>query len=559
VFSIQCSVFSVQYSVFNRSPKNQITHYNIRMSQDRKFFWAVTALVLLLVTVPFWLAARAGGEGHVFSGLLLNPIDGYTYLAKMYQGWQGNWRARLPFTAQPGPGAYIFTYYLFLGHLARLLRLSLPLTFTLARVFGALVMLLALHGFFARTLPNARTRRLAFALAALGSGMGWLLVPAGAFTSDFWVAETYPFLSAYDNPHFPLGLALTLWLITPDPAGRPSSSGRAPRAGYRGPARLLASLLLGLVSPFGVVIVCVVLGGLAAWEAWARLRQGRRGFAGQHFTRLVWVLAGGAPVLLYDWIAIRSDPVLAAWDAQNLTPSPPLWDLLVSLSPALLLAVVAVPATFRRDTPSRTLLVWAALGLLLIAVPFNLQRRFLTGLYVPLAGLAALAVERLGRARRRLLLAALVFTLALPTNLIVLLAGQQGAARRDPRVFLLPGEAAALNWIASQTPPEALILAAPDTGLLIPAYTGRRVIYGHPFETVNAPAEEQTVTQFFQGMPPQQAAALIASRGVDYVFYGPRERALGALPDLPGLRRVYDSDGVQIFVVSSVSRLPSAR
>jgi hypothetical protein len=71
----------------------------------------------LLTLLPYLWANAAAGSGHVFAGFLLNPLDGATYLAKMRQGWEGNWLFTLPFTADPGPGSFLFTYYLLLGPL----------------------------------------------------------------------------------------------------------------------------------------------------------------------------------------------------------------------------------------------------------------------------------------------------------------------------------------------------------------------------------------------------------------------------------------------------------
>jgi hypothetical protein len=86
----------------------------------------------------------------------------------------------------------------------------------------------------------------------------------------------------------------------------------------------------------------------------------------------------------------------------------------------------------------------------------------------------------------------------------------------------------ALNWIEANTEPDSLILSSPDMGLFIPAYTGRRVIYGHPLETVNAEAEENFVRSIFEGRWSEtQMWELIESRGIDYIIYGPREKNLG--------------------------------
>ena len=94
----------------------------------------VIVIVLLLITLPYLYAARAAGSEYVFGGFLFNPLDGNTYLAKMYEGWRGDWRFTLPFTAQRGQGTFIYPFYIFLGHLARWLDLSLPFVYHLARL-----------------------------------------------------------------------------------------------------------------------------------------------------------------------------------------------------------------------------------------------------------------------------------------------------------------------------------------------------------------------------------------------------------------------------------------
>ena len=79
--------------------------------RDRWFALLISLCVLLLVTIPYFLAARSAGTDYEFSGFLLNPLDGNSYLSKMFQGWEGNWRFKLPYTADPGEGAYLFLFY----------------------------------------------------------------------------------------------------------------------------------------------------------------------------------------------------------------------------------------------------------------------------------------------------------------------------------------------------------------------------------------------------------------------------------------------------------------
>lgn len=75
-----------------------------------------------------------------------------------------------------------------------------------------------------------------------------------------------------------------------------------------------------------------------------------------------------------------------------------------------------------------------------------------------------------------------------------------------------------MEWIASNTSQDALIMASPQMGLYIPAYTGRRVLYGHPFETLNATDMESVVVNFLTGRINLEGLPL--SRKVDLIFHG---------------------------------------
>jgi hypothetical protein len=501
---------------------------------------AILVTVLVLTMLPYLIAARMGGPGYVFSGFLLNPLDGFSYLAKMYQGWSGSWTFRLPFSADPGQGSYLFLFYLFLGHVARWVHLPLIWTFHLARTLSITALVFALAYFFQRLLPDGRQAWLAFTLAALGSGLGWLAVFLGGFTSDFWVAEAYPFLSAYANPHFPLAIALLLWLLTVPVL---------PINWFKALAIIMASLLLGVILPFGVVVACAILAGVTIWE-----------WIDQH--RLSWyklalVIAGGAAPLVYDLVIVRLSPQLAAWNSQNLTPAPPLWDLLVSLSPLLFLAIPgAYFAVKRRDFGSRLMIIWAVLGLALVYAPFNLQRRFMLALYIPLAGLSTVAIFTWAgnTARRYRITVAALFLLVVPTNLVIIASGIGAAMSHEEHVYLSRGEDAALSWLRANTPQDALVLASPESGALIPAYTGRRVLYGHPFETMDAAEVKARVIAFFDGkLDSQEKTRFLLSEGVNYLFWGPREDAFGAPPGLDTLKLVYQSQGVTIYAISTSS------
>ena len=211
------------------------------------------ALILFCVIFPTIIVSRSGASEPVFGGFRFNPLDGNSYLAKMQQGFQGGWQFHLTYSPQSGNGAFIFLFYLALGHLARLTGSSLIWIFHIARVAAALSLLVVLWSFFkwiSQEDENAAWR--CFLWAALGSGMGWLIsLATGYLSGDFWIAEAFPFLSMYANPHFPLGLALVLWICLLVFKKKRASLLFIP----------FLSLILALIQPINMVVLALPLLG----------------------------------------------------------------------------------------------------------------------------------------------------------------------------------------------------------------------------------------------------------------------------------------------------------
>jgi hypothetical protein len=521
--------------------------------------WLATLVFCLAITLPFIYAVQAAGDGYIFAGFLVNPVDGNSYLAKIYQGWRGEWQFTLPYTAEPGEGAYLYLYYLFLGHLSRALDVPLLVVYHLARLVGALFMLWALYRFCLSVLREAPLVWLGFALAAFGSGLGWMALPLGFVSADFWVAEAYPFLSAYTNAHFPLILGILLVILTPPQQQGIGGSHSFWQVLARHWTTALLGVSLAILSPFAVAIALVVCLAVIG----ARWLFHRSGWVSQVYTsRLVWLMVSGLPVLAYDLWVFRVNPQLSAWNAQNITPALPPWDVLLSFSPVLILALLAAWRFWReRDSLDSNAfdawlvpLTWAVAAIVLVYLPFNLQRRFILGLYVPLSVLAIWGLDWLaaGKPSRFRILALLLFLLVLPTNLLLFVTARHGLNNHDPLIVLQREEFQALQWLKDNAPPDSLVVASPRTGLFIPAHTGRRVIYGHPFETVQAESEKQALVDFYSaGWSQAQRLDFLVRRKVGYVFYGPQEQALGKLPEMPQLTPVFQLGDVTLYAVSA--------
>jgi hypothetical protein len=265
---------------------------------------------------------------------------------------------------------------------------------------------------------------------------------------------------------------------------------------------------------------------------------------------IIFLGLGGGFFILYQFYMSITDPVLKGWNAQNITASPPLLDFIFSFSPALIAAiwgsVVLLKST--SNPAQRTMVAWLVLGILLLYIPFNLQRRFILGLFIPVAILAVWGIGGINNPKTRRWLWVGLFCFSLPTNLLIILAGFYGIQSHSSLIYLTVNEKSALEWVENSTPAHSLILASPEMGLFIPADTGRRVVYGHPFETVNAEQEKDKIETFYGNKLSSEGTYLyLLDKKPDYIFWGPREQRIGRPAILEELPVVYQNGDIKIY------------
>lgn len=496
-------------------------------------------IYMVLIILPYLFAGSRGGEERIFGGFLLNPSDGNTYLAKMYEGWRGEWSFTLPFTAEKGNGAFLFLFYLVLGHLSRVTGLSLILLFHIARVFGAAYLFYCLYDFILWIFvdrPSWVNRILALVL--FGSGLGWLLVPFGWVTSDLWVAESFPFLSGFANPHFSLGMALLLRIFLG--LAKPGSMKAYFWLG-------IFSVVIAVIMPFGIVIAGCV-GGLWLIVEWRFEKILRWKHA------LAAFLPGGMLVAYQYWITV-TDLLLSKWNAQNLTPSPPVWDFLAAFSPALVLAAWGTWRLLREHTAGNTqrlLIVWFFTGLVLIYTPLALQRRFMFGYFIPVGVLAFEGLLRLPKLiiKKKNLFSRIFVIFSVVSNAVVILITVFGVLSSSPNYYLSRDEAAAFSYLRNHTPENAIVVCSPEMGIYLPGATGRRVVYGHIFETVDALQNRKAVEEFYSGATSGVSErAFLTQNRAEYIFIGERERIIGTPAIIADFQPVFQNASVSIYAI----------
>ena len=101
-----------------------------------------------------------------------------------------------------------------------------------------------------------------------------------------------------------------------------------------------------------------------------------------------------------------------------------------------------------------------------------------------------------------------------------------------------------------------MALASYEIGGYIPAYTGRRTFMGHWTETLHLPEKRMQAEHFFGSASHSERREMLTAFGIDYLFFGPRERAMGAFdPGSAGyLTPVFKEGEAVLYTVDNVGR-----
>ncbi|NMB88813.1 MAG: hypothetical protein GYA17_10665 [Chloroflexi bacterium] len=432
--------------------------------------------------------------------------------------------------------------------------------FHVFRWLGGLAMVYATYCFAALFLPAVRSRRLATILATVGGGLGWLAMIglkglwSNGLPLEFYSPETFGFLSVLGLPHLSAGRALLLSGLYFFVKGERQPERRL----YHGLWGAAAWLGAGIMQPLTVVLGWLVVGMYVGirmlvrwWEEKASPAQALRSSSGSIY--LAGIMAGlSSPLVLYNLVSFRSDPFLRGWEAQNIIQSPPVGDYLLAYAWILPFAILGGYNLWKYagDRQGQLPVVWALLIPVLVYAPLLIQRRMAEGSWVALSVCAAMGLSGTQARRPRWVLA---FTgLAALSTIMVWIGATFAVVHLSLPLYRPAEEVNAFLDLAHNAPNGAIVLGSFETSNALPAWAPVRVVTGHGPESIGIEEVEPQITRFYQdGATDAWRESFLKAYGVQYVFWGPLERALGGWDPKTGafLRMVYHSAQYDVFQV----------
>jgi hypothetical protein len=497
--------------------------------------WA-SSLLLLLTLVPLAVAAAATPAGHVFGGFVYEARDGDSYVGKTMQGVEGHWLYRDPYTSEKQPASFIHAPYLLLGQVDRALHLPVPLLLQLVRLGLSAALLAAVYLLCAECFADAGRRRLAFLLALLAGGLGFLgIAHANVFgyhyvTLDIGVSGSAGLDSLNLAPHIVIACLGTTWL-----AILWLRNAREPTV-RRVVGGLVWALLVSTVYPQLAAMWALV--GLLAWA----LRPSRAALAMSGAQIL-----GAIPYVAYGLYLKATNPVFANWPPSgDVDVGDPLSYLVWAHLLMLPFAVAAVLAVVRRRRNGdggaevrglELMTAWLGVSALLMYLPGlpSVMHRVFYAAYVPFGLLAAAGLwARAGRARSMASRRRLLLYPAVAMCLVGVETVGEGVSiplqhRDDLALYFPADEARVLERLRSLEPDGGrVVMNSYLSGLFVPAFSGQTTYVGFPFETLDLNSKNLKAVEFYRSGDAAAARSLAATLGIDYVLWGRYEQGLAA-------------------------------
>ncbi|MBW6472294.1 MAG: hypothetical protein K0B14_04145 [Anaerolineaceae bacterium] len=505
--------------------------------------WKLVVLVIWLffLLFPVIFGYSQSKNGLIFSGLIFNPIDGFSYFAKMQQGKAGAWAFDLPYSPVSNNDIYIFTLYSLFGHISRILGLSIPFIYHFFRILFSILLFFSLQELLNIFLIKEDLYyKAAFISLLFGGGLGWIYFLSGELPIDFWVAESFIFLSSFSNPHFVLSLLVMSILLT--------FVIRNQHGIKVAIIIFFLSVILASISPFAAIMVGIIFG--------INIILSREFTKEKLFNLAVFIIPAGG-IGFYQYFTIRNDPVLNNWNLQNVTQTPSIINLLFSFSPFIIGILILFITLWKKkiilENSTYLLVAWIVLALFMAFIPFNLQRRFLVGIYLPIVIVFWNLLREYFSTNKKKKIKFTIFVLigiVLPSNLLLFSGSVNAIANHDPIFFMNENIVKAIEFLDNNAEEETVILANEENGLIIPALARFKVVYGHPFESINAEDTRIFVSDFWMDkLSDEQSRNFLEEYNVDYIFCEYTNNINNCPAITQSLEIIYKISNVTIFQV----------
>lgn len=508
-----------------------MTLFGIQVERSEwRFVWWWGAAMAFVSLLPHIIAYITTPVGSTYA-LTAHPVyqDVNTYFTWIRQAAEGHLFFEFQYSFEAQARTLFHPVFLLMG---LLVRIGFPMTVVWlgVQVMSVGGLILSLFLFMARFFQSVFQRRYALMLVTVAGGFGFLGYLMGKWPevmqmpTDASIPEAtiggvilWPFIFC---------IALSLMLLSILSVLRYLDTNATKYLLIGGGL----GFMMNLVHPYDAVILLVVV------TLYLVILRGLRAVVPLITFSAVMLL----PTLYHVLLLLVDDVSRGHSRYLQLSPSPIAYLLGFGMLLPLALAAIVVSAG-KRDWRSRRhlwfLVIWLATLPLLLYIPLSFQRRLIEGAIIPIVILAVYMLREMSywirshmTERIPVRTVAICVLLLFSGNFVGLIAEQIGPVVEGgfPK-YLTTEERKMFDWLASNATADDIILASPSISNFIPRFTGAHVYFGHDAQSINGPSKLRVVEDFYLRTSPGEYEAFLHDRSIDFVVYGPHERAMGVL------------------------------
>lgn len=510
------------------------------------FFYNLKENYVQPTLIPTYRNVNNGGDQMVYFSMIRQSAEGKNFLLNL-------------FTDEEQIGL-ISPLWWFIGKVVAISGLSIPITYYLFTMASAFCLLVLVFYLTKEMFAFLWQRLLALVLMVFGGGLGIfyvnrLLFPAGGkalteedlfskiISADLWYGEGFGFLSLRHSPLFILTqliLVLLFWWIA-----------EKIKTTNWWQVMLLAVVVffLTLVHPYDAVPLAgfIVVYGLIFWRD--------RKFLDNWFKMIPLGLATGLAVLYFYYLK-TIDPSFLGWAEQNLTRTPYPFSYLAGYFWLVIPAVYGSVLAFRfKQKRWQWLVIWLVVAAFLIFIPSPTQRRFASGIYIPMALLAWHGWLYFWQKKNKIIFFCVTtayFILASTTFFLIISLNINVINNNLQMTKITKDELVGLEYYKNISNESDILLTFYNFGNLVPAYISRKVYIGHGHQTVNWPDKKQFTDWFYKDNGQEDIKyEEIKKRNINYVWIDSSKDnyLLRELSNTKYFSLVYSNDKIKIYKV----------
>ena len=516
-------------------------------------FLAIIAFLLIFITsLPYvygYLTAPEDTHFLAISGI--NRIDYANYFSYIEQVKDGHLLFKDLYTTEPQPRIILNLFFLGLGFFAKIFNLSALAVFQISRIILIPVFVFILYLFLSLLFKEKLKRKLGLIFTCFSAGLGGVLsllftFPLLQIPIDLWIPEAITFQSLYLNPlyifSFILIISIFLLILL---AKKNASYKYSLLAGICG-------LILFQIHPYDIPIISLTL--FIFWILSSLIEKRINWNLFKHC--LIFAVISLPSVIYYFWLSI-SHFVTAERIAQasSLLITPSIWAFIWGYGFILPLALTGIYFFFKKKSSYFLLLIaWLIVNIALLSFPLPLQRKMTEGLHIILSIFAIEGIwlihQKFNLLKNKFLWLIIFILLFNYSNIFII---KRDIDYYKTSYFSIPKELiSSMEWLRINSPEEANVISNSDmiTNNLIPAFSVRKIYFGHRIETIQAERKEKEISWFFgTNKDDSEKYSFLQKENLDYVFINKKEEYTFHPKEKPYLKIIFDNNAASIYQV----------